>query len=118
MSTLLYPSMPMCQDRDPTTVQKFMGGATTCWQVFRPPSDLRLADFVFDDPHFHECVFDKHKAIIPNQLYWRNFPLPVLIGILPKKAAAVQSADHPLMPSAALFSTRIILAESFLMNQS
>ena len=35
-----------------------------------------------------------------------------------QKAAAVRNADHPLVPSAALFSTRIILAESFLMNQS
>ena len=49
----------------PHNRSKVHGGATTCWQVFRPPSDLRLADFVFDDPHFHECVFDKHKAIIP-----------------------------------------------------
>ena len=95
-----------------------MGGATTCWQVFRPPSDLRLADFVLADPHFHECVFDKHQALFPVPLFWRNFLARFLIGILPKKAAAVRSADHPLVPLAALSPTRIILAESFLMNQS
>ena len=90
-----------------------MGGATTCWQVFRPPSDLRLADFVFDDPHFHECVFDKHQALFPVPLFWRNFLARFLIGILPKKQQQSETLTTCLCRQ-----RRCFRRESFLLNLS